>query len=86
MKTTVMSPGRGWGGAKTCRGADEIGYLVPLPEQVCREEALSVGQLSATHWMPAFEGVYWVSRPSCAFTHANPRAQCSFGYSRTGEI
>ena len=66
-------------------GADEISYLVPLPEQVCREEALSGGQFSATHRRPALEGVYWVCRPSFAFTYSNPRAQCSFGYSGTGE-
>ena len=52
----------------------QISYLVPLPQQAYREEALSDGQCVATHASPAFEGVYeyWVCRPSslsCARPH-----------------
>ena len=54
-----------------------MSYLVPLPELVCRKEAPAGRQFSATHRRPVFEGVYWVCRPSFAFTHANVRAQCS---------
>ena len=62
-----------------------MSYFVPFPEKICREEAPAGGQFSATHRRLAFQGAYWVCRPSFAFTHANPRGKFSFGYSGTGE-
>ena len=57
----------------------------PLPQQACREEVLSGRHFVAAHPSPPFEGIYWVCRPSFAFTHATPRAQCSFSYCGKGE-
>ena len=59
--------------------------LFPVKEESTKLEALSGGHFVATHPSPAFEDAYWVCRPSSAFTHATPFAQCSFGYSGTGE-
>ena len=56
------------------RRTHKISYVVPLPEQAYREEALSDGQFVATHRSPAFEGAYWVCRPSFAFTITHVRS------------
>ena len=66
-------------------GVDKTSYLVPLPHQVYRTEALSGGPFVAPHRSTVLEVVYRVCRPSFVFAHATPRAQRSFGSSGTGE-